>query len=123
MKATLLAVIAPFALASVAHAQETYKKEVPDSLASKAKVTESAAATAAQKRLPKAKIESVELEKSKGRLVYSYDMKTEGKSGVDEVHVSATTGKVLSVAHETAAMEKKEEAGEVKKPPMKPKKP
>jgi len=57
----------------------------------------------------------VELEMEKGKLIYSYDLKTEGKSGADEVHVDAMTGKVMSVHHESAAMEKKE-AAEEKKP-------
>ena len=30
----------------------------------------------------------MELEKENGKLIYSYDIKTEGKSGIDEVQVS-----------------------------------
>jgi uncharacterized membrane protein YkoI len=112
-------VVAALVLSAVsARGQETYKKDIPDSLAKRAKVTESAAAEAAQKRVPKGKIEGVELEVEKGKLLYSYDLKTEGKSGADEVHVDAMTGKVVSVHHESAAAEKKEEAAE-----KKPKKP
>lgn len=102
-----------FAVSSAA-AQATYKRDIPDSLAKQAKVTESAAAEVAQHRFPKAKIESVELEREKGKLLYSYDLRTEGKSGIDEVQVNAMTGKVVSVQHETPAAERKEAAEEKK---------
>ena len=95
-----------------ASAQETYKKDIPDSLAKRAKITESVAAETAQKRVPKGKIEGVELEMEKGKLIYSYELKTAGKNGTDEVNVNAMTGKVVGVSHESAAAEKKEAAGE-----------
>jgi uncharacterized membrane protein YkoI len=107
-------------VAASASAQEGYKKDIPDSLAKRAKVTEAAAAATAQKRVPKGKIEGVELEMENGKLQYSYDIKTEGKSGTDEVNVSAMTGKIISFNHESAAAEKKEAAAEKKPAPKKP---
>jgi uncharacterized membrane protein YkoI len=101
-------------------AQEAYKKDIPDSLAKRAKITESAAAATAQKRVPKGKIQGVELEMENGKLQYSYDIKTEGKSGTDEVNVSAITGKVVGFSHESEAAEKKEAAAEKKPAPKKP---
>jgi Peptidase propeptide and YPEB domain len=106
----------------------TYKHDLPDSLVRAAKVTEANAATAAQKRVPKGAIESVALEREKGKLIYSYDIKLAGKSGVQEVNVDANTGKVISSKHESAKMEKKEAAAEAKEkaktaPPPPPKKP
>ena len=92
----------------------TYKHELPDSLVRVAKVTEADAAATAQKRVPKGTIESVELEREKGKLIYSYDIKLAGKSGVQEVNVDASTGKVISSKHESAKMEKKEAAAESK---------
>jgi len=115
MKTVTLAATALVLVAMSASAQETYKKDIPDSLAKRAKVTEAAASETAQKRVPKGKIESVELEMEKGKLIYSYSLKTEGKSGTDEVNVNAMTGKVVGVMHESAAAEKKE-AAEEKKP-------
>src|SRR5215831_18953310 len=106
--------------AASAGAQEGYKKDIPDSLAKKAKITESAAAATAQKRVPKGKIEGVELEMENGKLQYSYDIKTEGKSGTDEVNVSAMTGKIVGFSHESAAAEKKEAAAEKKPAAKKP---
>jgi len=118
MKAIALAAATLVLTAASASAQEGYKKDIPDSLAKRAKVTEAAAAATAQKRVPKGKIQGVELEMENGKLQYSYDLKTEGKSGTDEVNVSAMTGKVIGVHHESAAAEKKEEAAE-KKPAVK----
>jgi len=118
--AGLAAVAIVFAGSSVG-AQATYKRDIPDSLAKEAKITESAAAATAQKRVPKGTIDGVELEREKGKLMLSYDIKTPGKSGVDEVNVDAITGKIIGFSHESAATEKKEAAAEAKK--VAPKKP
>jgi uncharacterized membrane protein YkoI len=114
MKFTYLVVAAVALAGSAAHAQASYKRDIPDSLAKAAKITEAAAAATAQARLPKAKIEGVELERENGKLMYSYDLKTAGKSGIDEVNIDAITGKIIAVAHETPATEKKEAAAEAK---------
>ncbi|MEP6495099.1 MAG: PepSY domain-containing protein [bacterium] len=113
---------------ATAHAQASYKKDLPDSLAKRAKITEDVAAATAQKRVPKGTIEGVELENEKGKLIYSYDIKTAGKSGIDEVNIDAMTGKIVSFAHESAAAEAKEaaedaKAAKAKAAPAKPKKP
>ncbi len=61
------------------------------------------------------KIQSAELEREKGKLVYSFDIRTsEGK--IREVWVDAHTGKVLSVKTESASEERKEK--EVEKPKL-----
>lgn len=120
---TLIASAAILAIATpVVLAQDTYKKDIPDSLAKHAKISEAAAAVTASKRVPKGRIEGVELERENGKLMYSYDIKTEGKSGTDEVNVSAITGKIIGFSHESAADEAKEAAEEAKgtkKPPTK----
>lgn len=99
--------------------QPSYKRDLPDSLARDAKVTEAAAIAVAKKVLPKAEVASIELEREGGRLIYSMDMKTAGKSGIDEVNVDAKTGKkVGKVQHESAkteAAEAKAEKAEAKK--------
>lgn len=113
--------------ATVGHAQATYKRDIPDSLKAKAKIEESAAAKTALARVPKGAIEGVELERENGKLMYSYDIKVAGKSGIEEVNVDAISGKVLAVAHENPADEKKEAAEEAKAAkkaaPVPPKKP
>ncbi|MEO8333931.1 MAG: PepSY domain-containing protein [bacterium] len=114
MKIATIAAVALIALAPAAHGQDTYKKDIPAALAKQAKITEHAAAESATQRVPKGKIEAVELENEDGKLLYSYDIKTAGKSGIDEVHIDAMTGKVIGVVHETPAMEKKEAAADAK---------
>ena len=65
-KSALAPLIAILVLAPGAHGQANYKRDIPDSLAAKAKVTESAAAATAQKRFPKGAIQGVELEREDG---------------------------------------------------------
>jgi uncharacterized membrane protein YkoI len=94
---------------------EGYKKDLPDSLTREAKVTEAVAAATALAKVPKGTIAAVELEREGGKLLYSYDIKVAGKSGIDEVQVNAVTGDIVGkVTHESAASEKKEAADEAK---------
>ncbi len=108
-----IAFIAAVMLVSVcAYAQTTYKKDVPTALAKQANVDEATAAAAARARVPNGTIRSVELEREKGRLIYSYDFTVAGQKGVEEVNVDAATGKVIAAAHESAATERAETARE-----------
>jgi uncharacterized membrane protein YkoI len=108
------AAVVTMAGAASASAQGTYKHDIPDALAKKAKVTEDVAAKTALARVPKGEIRKVELEEEKGKLIYSYDIKISGKSGIEEVGVSAITGKVVAYGHETAAEEKMDAAEDAK---------
>src|SRR5437764_983146 len=115
MKLTLFVAAAAIAVVGAsAQAQQGYKKELPDSLVKLAKITEAAAAATAQARLPKGTIQGVELEREKGKIIYSYDIKTAGKSGIDEVNVDAMTGKIVGFTHESPATEKKEADADAK---------
>lgn len=92
-------------------AQETEEK--PDTkLAKQAKVTMAAARATALRRAP-GKVEDAELEKEKGKLVYSFDIRSKNGS-IMEVWVDAKTGKVVHVSKENAADEAKEKAEEMK---------
>ena len=65
------------------------------------------------------KVQSHELEREKGKLIYSYDIKVAGKSGIEEVNIDAMTGEIVAHEHEdakTEAKEKKAEAKEKRKP-------
>jgi len=57
-----------------------------------------------------------ELEVEDGCLVYSYDIKVAGKSGVEEILVDAGNGKILSHKHESAVKEAAEAASDKMKP-------
>lgn len=121
--AILCVAIVGLSIPAAARAQESYKRDIPDSLSKLAKVTEEAAAKTAHKRVPKGTIQGVELEREKGRLIYSYDMKAAGKTGAEEVNVDAMTGKLIRAFHESAAAEKKEAAAEKKEAKPAAKKP
>jgi uncharacterized membrane protein YkoI len=123
MNARVLLVSTLIGLSAQANAQASYKKAIPDSLAKQARIPEADAAATALARVPKGAIQGVELEKEKGKLIYSYDIKTAGKSGIDEVNIDAMTGKVIAFAHETPADEKKEAAADADAARKKPKKP
>jgi len=83
------------------------KGHVLEDLSKEAKISEPEARKIALARVP-GDVQSEELEREHHRVVYSYDIKQAGKSGVDEVVVDAKNGKIISVKHETDAAEKKE---------------
>ena len=120
MKAYLFPAIAAFATLAAAGplaAQGTMRpaptSNFPANLVKEAKVSADSARTIARAQLPKAYIQSEELERENGRLIYSFDMKTDGKSGIDEVNVNALTGKLVGkVSHEGAKSEAREAATE-----------
>src|SRR2546423_5637247 len=75
-------------------------------LKSEAKITLEAARETALKRAP-GNVESGELEREHGKLVYSFDIRN-AKGTITEVQVSAITGEIVRVEHEN----KKQEAAE-----------
>ena len=99
-----------FVVAAPLAAQTVTVKEEKPGLLKKARITSDVAIKTAQGKVPGATIASAEIENEKGKLIYTFDMKTAGKDGIDEVNVDAMTGAVLSVAHESAKAEAKEEA-------------
>jgi uncharacterized membrane protein YkoI len=74
-------------------------EESPGLLERATVVDEDARATA-QAKVPGGAIVKAELEEENGKLIYSYDFRVEGQPGVQEVHVDANTGEVVSVEHE-----------------------
>ena len=92
------------------------KKETQEQMQKEAKISEATARETALARVPNGSVKSSELEREKGKLIYSYDITVPGKSGVEEVNVDAMTGNVIGTEHESAKMEKKEAAKETKKP-------
>ena len=109
------------ASASAQAAKATTKKEATSqaALRKEAKIAEADARKTALAAVPGGKVQSHELEREKGKLIYSYDIKVAGKSGIEEVNVDAMTGEIVAHEHENAkaeAKEKKAEAKEKKKP-------
>src|SRR5437899_1430032 len=104
MRFTRLIPVAAFALAGAAGAQQGshHKKvETQTELQKEAKMTMADARALAERTNPQAKIQTGEIEREGGKLIYSFDMKTAGKSGIDEVNIDAMTGKLIANQHET----------------------
>jgi len=80
-------------------------------LSKEAKITMEEAQKTALAKEP-GKIKSKELEREKGRLIYSFDIKT--ADGIHEVNVDAMTGEVVEDTVESAAAEAKEKAADKK---------
>src|SRR6266550_2273506 len=84
-------------------------------LSRQAKITKEQAQETALKRAP-GTVESAELEREHGKLVYSFDIRN-AKGTIDEVQVSAITGKVVRVEHENKKQEAAEKKADQKKKP------
>jgi uncharacterized membrane protein YkoI len=95
---TTLALCAVLSLAAGSLvAQEAPMRNVPDSLVSKAKVSEDSARGIALKRVP-GDVEGVRLHSKNGTLEWTFGIKPKGKNSRENVTVSAKTGHVLSVS-------------------------
>jgi uncharacterized iron-regulated membrane protein len=107
--------------ASAVAAQPAPKIDGSAKLKAQAKVTAEQAMATALAQVPNGKVTSAEIEREKGKLLYSFDIATAGKSGIDEVQVDAITGKLIGgVEHESPAAEQKEAAKEAKEHAAKP---
>lgn len=128
---TLALTAAMFGAAGIASAQSTQqptqppmqqstqqqmgpKADIPANLAAKAKISESAARATALAKVPNSVVQAAELENEKGKLLYSYDLKVAGQSGIQEVQVNAIDGSVIGVEHESPAAVAKEAAADRK---------
>ena len=105
------ALVPPLVAQEMARPAVTVNEEKPG-LLTQARISPDSATKVAQGRLTKAVIQSAEIEVEDGHLMYSFDMKQPGKSGIEEVQVDAHTGKVLGVEHEDAAAEAREKSAD-----------
>ena len=111
---TIATLVASLAIAGSAAAQKT-KPETQAQLMRQAKITKAVATKTALSQVPGGKVKSSEIEREKGRLIYSFDIKVAGKTGIEEINVDAITGDVVAHEHETPKAEKKEAALEKRK--------
>lgn len=96
-------------------AHKIKKTETEADLARVAKISKDSATKIALARVPGATVSSAEIERENGRLIWSFDLKTPGKGGIDEVNVNALTGKIVGkTQHETPKSETKEAKQEAK---------
>jgi uncharacterized membrane protein YkoI len=86
-------------------------------LMSQAKISEADARATALSKVPDGTIKESELEKEKGKLIWSFDISRPGTRDISEVNVDAITGEVVGMELETPkdqAKEKDEEKSEKK---------
>jgi uncharacterized membrane protein YkoI len=96
------------------HHTKVQKEESQATLQAEAKVSEATARATALAKVPNGTVKSSELEREKGKLIYSYDITVPGKTGIEEVNVNAIDGSVVGKEHETPKSEKKEAVAEAK---------
>ena|SRR5437867_10853067 len=77
-------------------------------LEAEAKVSKTEAEKIALDKVPGGRIKEGELEKEKGKLIWSFDIATQGTKEITEVHVDAITGAVLAIEKETPGHERRE---------------
>ena len=77
-------------------------------LRAQAKITKDQAEATALAKVPGGTVKAGELEKEKGKLIWSFDLTTPGTPDISEVNVDAITGEVVSVEHETPEQQKNE---------------
>ena len=105
-----LIALSTFAMGST----ETVKAKKKPS-AAHARITRAEAEKTALKEVPNGIVKEGELEREKGRLIWSFDIATPGTPNITEVQVDARTGKIVSKTTETPAKEAHEAATEAKK--------
>jgi uncharacterized membrane protein YkoI len=110
MTTFILTAGASLAAAAPKTRQENNETQEQARLQRQAKITMEQARDVALKRAP-GNVESSELEREHGRLVYSFDIRN-SKGTIDEVQVSAITGKVVRVEHENKRQEAEEKRQE-----------
>jgi uncharacterized membrane protein YkoI len=94
---TLAAALSLAAGSLVAQEAPSPTRNVPDSLVSKAKVTEDSARAVALKRVP-GTVQDTELSRERSRLLWEFKIQRNGRKGTTEVEVNAMTGRVVSVS-------------------------
>lgn len=84
------------------------EKQEQAELQAQAKITRDQAQLTALTKAPGGTIKEGELEKEKGKLIWSFDVATPDSKDITEVAVDALTGDVVSVEKETPEQQAKE---------------
>ena len=89
------------------------EKATSAKLEAQAKITKAEAQKIALDKVPGGTIKEGDIEKEKGKLLWSFDIATLGTKDITEVQVDAMTGAIIDISKETVAdqaKEKKEDA-------------
>jgi uncharacterized membrane protein YkoI len=89
-------------------ASEKGEREEAAKLEAQAKISRTDAEKAALAKVPGGTVKEGEIEKEKGKLIWSFDVTTPGTKDITEVHVDAMTGEVVGMEKETPKDEAKE---------------
>jgi uncharacterized membrane protein YkoI len=84
-------------------------------LMAQAKISKETATASALAKVPGGTVKDAELEKEKGRLIWSFDVAIPDSKDIKEVAVDAITGDVIAVDTETPADQAKEAAADAAK--------
>jgi len=84
------------------------KKKEQAELQAQARISKDQAQQTALAKAPGGTVKEGELEKEKGRLIWSFDITTPDSKDITEVGVDAITGDVVSVEKETPEQQAKE---------------
>jgi uncharacterized membrane protein YkoI len=90
------------------------EKATAAKLEAQAKISKAEAEKIALAKVPGGTIKEGDIEKEKGKVIWSFDIATPGTKDITEVQVDAMTGAIVDIAKETVAdqeKEKKEDAG------------
>jgi len=86
-----------------------------DELMTQAKITKADAEQIALAKVSRGIVKSAEIEKEKGRIVWSFDIARSGTRDITEILVDAKTGKIFSIQTESPRDQAKEAAADLKK--------
>jgi uncharacterized membrane protein YkoI len=84
-------------------------------LMKQAKITKAEAEQVALAKVSRGIVKSAEIEKEKGRIVWSFDIARPGTGDITEILVDAKTGKIISTQTESPSDQAKEAAADKKK--------
>ena len=83
-------------------------KESEAKLQAQAKISRSEAEKIALAKVPGGTIKEGEIEKEKGKVIWSFDIATPGTADITEVQVDAMSGDLVSIEKESPAQQAKE---------------
>jgi len=91
------------------------EKQEQAELQAQAKITQAQAQQTALAKVPNGTVKDGELEKEKGKLIWSFDITTPDSKDIQEIAVDAMTGALVAVETETPADQAKEAAEDAAK--------
>jgi hypothetical protein len=94
--------------------EKSERKESQAQLQAEAKIRRADAEKLALAKAPNGTVKEGELEREKGKLIWSFDIATPGTKDITEVAVDAITGQVVAVENETPAQQEKEKKEDAK---------